>query len=140
MIKDFNALKEKAIALKNNRLASTNHNGVGTYSVNIVNNKNGKRVSFTKALVAKLGLTDSVDIVVLEEDHTILIGRNLPFEEAKTTYKLSGDDKKLIYNSTLIQELTEIFSLDFGGKTSKSFTEITFNTDDSGVMAAVVLK
>ena len=140
MIKDFNALKEKAIALKNNRLANVNRTGVGTYSVNIVNNKNGKRVSFTKALVVKLGLTDSVDIVVLEEDNTILIGRNLPFEEAKTTYKLSGDDKKLIYNSTLIQELTEIFSLDFGGKTSKSFTEITFNIDDSGVMAAVVLK
>ena len=140
MIKDFNAIKEKAIALKNSRLTNTDRNGVGTYSVNIVNNKNSKRVSFTKALVAKLGLTDSVDIVVLEEDDTILIGRNLPFEEAKTTYKLSGDDKKLIYNSTLVQEFTEIFSLDFGGKTSKSFTEITFNVDDNGVMAAVVLK
>lgn len=140
MLNNFEILKNKATALKNNRLASTNHNGVSTYSVNIVNNKNGKRVSFTKALVAKLGLTDSVDIVVLEEDHTVLLGRNLPFEEVKATYKLSGDEKKLIYNSTLVQELVDIFSLDFGGKTSKSFTEIKFDIDDSGVMAAVVLK
>lgn len=136
MIRDFETLKEKATALKNSRLANINRTSNGIYSVNIVNNKNGKRVSFSKPLSLKLGLQDSIDIVALEEEGVILIAKNLPYD-VKSTYGLRGDDKKIIYSSELVQSLTEIFALDFSTKTSCSFTDITVNADDNMLMAAI---
>lgn len=136
MIKDFETLKEKANALKNSRLINHNVTGVGTYSFNIVNNKNGKRISFSKALSVKLGLEGTVDMIALEDEGVILISKNLPYD-TKSTYELRGDDKKIIYNSELVQNLTEIFDLDFSTKTSCSFTDITVNADDNMLMAAI---
>ena len=140
MIKNFEELKHKATLLKNNRLANRNSFERGTYSVGIVNNKNGKRISISKLLAKRLGLTDCVDIVALEEDNIILLGKNLPFNDVKVTCKVSGDDKKIVYNSQLVQDLSEIFAIDYKGQTSRAFSEVSIHVDNNTVMAAVVIK
>ena len=66
MIKDFETLKEKAKALRNTRLANIHRANNGSCSMNMINCKNGKRISFSKMLSIKLDLQDSVDIVELE--------------------------------------------------------------------------
>lgn len=140
MIKNFEELKNKATLLKNSRLANRNNTERGTYSFGIVNNKNGKRISISKLLAKTLNLTDHVDIVALEEDNIILLGKSLPFDEVKVTCKLSGDDKKIIYNSQLVHNLSEIFSIDYKGQTSRAFSEISIHADNNTVMAAVIIK
>ena len=94
MLNNYESLKEKANALKNNRLANIHRASNGIYSVNIVNNKNGKRISFSKMLSMKLGLQDTIDIVAFEDDGVILISKNLPHDD-KSTFGLRGDDKKI---------------------------------------------
>ena len=136
MINNYESLKERANALKNNRLTNMNRTSNGIYSVNIVNNKNGKRISFSKMLSMKLGLQDTIDIVAFEDDGVILISKNLPHDD-KSTFGLRGDDKKIIYNAELVETLTEIFNLDFSTKTSRSFTDISINADDTMTMAAI---
>ena len=138
MIKDFETLKEKAKALRNTRLANIHRANNGSCSMNMINCKNGKRISFSKMLSIKLDLQDSVDIVELEDEGMILISKNLPYD-FKSTYSLRGDDRKIIYSSELVEVLTEIFNLDFGTKVSRSFTDITINTDDNTVIAAITL-
>lgn len=136
MLNNYESLKEKANALKNNRLANMHRTSNGIYSVNMVNNKNGKRISFSKMLSMKLGLQDIIDIVAFEDDGVILISKNLPHDD-KSTFGLRGDDKKIIYNAELVETLTEIFNLDFSTKTSRSFTDISINADDAEPMAEV---
>jgi len=129
MINNYEELKEKANALRSNRLANMHCTSNGICSVNIVNNKNGKRISFSKTLSMKLGLQNTIDIVAFEDDGVILLLKNLPHDD-KSTFGLRGDDKKIIYSAELVEILTEIFNLDFSTKTSRSFTNISINSDN----------
>ena len=132
---DFYTLKQKAAQ---NTLKPQVTAGNSTYSVGIVNSKyNGKRVSLSKALSSKLELSDTAAFMPIAEDRVLLIGKSLSFCEP-IVGKLSGGDKKFCYNSGLVLTLTEEFGLDFSSCTSKSYSKIQIQKDESGEMIAIV--
>ncbi len=105
------------------------------YSVTIVCSKrNGKRVTFTAALAARLKLTDTIYVTAYADDRFIVLGAT-PFNESSTAFNLSGDDMKMAYSSGLVHFLIETFRLEYGGHVSKCFGDISFNDDPDAPMA-----
>ena len=112
--------------------------GSGAYSVGIVNSRNnGKRVSLSKALCEKLGLTEKAAFMPIADEKVLLIGKTLSFC-TPLVGKLSGEGKKLCYNSGIVASLTAEFGLDFSSCTSMSFSKVEFETDENGEIIAVV--
>jgi len=126
---------KKAQAVSLPSITSTSRSN-SKYSFGIVNSKaNGKRVSFSKALVAKLDLTDTAYITPVCDDGVIILAGSKLFESYECN--LRGDDKKLSYNSGVVETLTELFGLDFSQHVSKSFTKIDFD-EHEGIPVAVI--
>lgn len=106
--------------------------GNGTPSFGIVNsNGNGRRLSFSKALAAMLELEDTVQILPIVNEGCILLGKNLPTAKASTV-SLCGDGKKIAYASQIVTMLTKLFKLDFSGRVSHSFRDISFERPSEG--------
>ena len=109
---------------------------VGTYSMTVVNSKtNGRRCTFSKALSKKLGLRDSIAIAIAPDDGLIFLASKFPDDDE--IYSLSGEDKKICYNTSIVKNITEAFKLDYDKKTSRSFGDITFETHNGIIIAAV---
>ena len=110
----------------------------GKYSVGIVNNINGKRVSISSNLANELGIDNEVSFMADLETKELLIAADFPFEGALSTVA-KGETKKIIYNASLVAGITEAFNLNFTGKTSMSFNNITVIKDDeTGIKYAAV--
>ena len=116
-------------------ITSSIHTRNGKYSVGIVcSEKNGKRITITSALASKLNLAESVYITAFSHDGFIVLGSS-SYDENSSEYKLSGGDKKVVYNSELVHYLIETFKLNYIGRVSRSFGDITFNNDQNASMA-----
>ena len=125
--------KAQAVSLPS---INTTSRGNGKYSFGIVNSKNnGKRLSFSKALVAKLELTDKTYITPVKEDGVIILAGTRLFD--CYSCDLRGDGKKISYCTGVVETLTEIFNLDFSQHVSKSFTKIYFD-EHEGVPVAII--
>lgn len=108
----------------------------GKYSVGIVNNSNGKRMTVSKALAERLELSDFVYAMPSAEKGLLVLGKALPFPSA---YKVSlnGTGKKIAYNTELVQVLSQAFKLDFSKCTSRTFNDISFD-ELEGTEVAIV--
>lgn len=113
--------------------------GNGVPSVTITGGKKvTKTISFTKVLSEKLALEDTVDILLLNKG-SIIIGKSLDVEQAKSFELCNDDGKKIIYSAGLVQVLTKVASLDFTARTSYSFREVKFDDVDGKTIATVDL-
>lgn len=110
--------------------------GTSKYSVSIVNNINGKRVSISKALSADLSINSSAYFLPVEETGQLLISAS-PIGDRSSCVPLSGAEKKICYNAALVQMLTNAFKLDFSDKTSCSFSNITIDNSTGNAVAIV---
>ena len=108
----------------------------GTPSLSIVYSNNGKRITLSKALATRLQLTDKVQIFPLVEDNVILLAKQLP-DNKGIELKLNGNDKKISYNAKAVEFIVKEFNLHYDGKTSNSFTNITFEKDGDLEIAIV---
>ena len=134
-MKNINSTLTKAQSLSLPTITSISH-GSSKFSFGIVNSKrNGKRLSFSKALVAKLELEDTVYITPVKEDGVIILAGTRLFD--CYSCDLRGDDKKISYSSGVVEALTEIFGLTFGKHVSMSFNSIEFD-EHEGVPVAIV--
>ena len=105
-------------------------------SFGIVNSINGKRLSFSKALSQNIDLANKVCILMVPEQHKLLIS-NEPLSDRSSIASVNGKDKKICYSAELVAIITQAFKLDFSEKTSMSFNTIDFDTVN-GVKVAVV--
>ncbi len=111
----------------------------GICSLSIVNSEtNGKRISFSKALSAKLDLSDKVSILPNIKTGELIVSKKIKSEKAYHG-KLSGKDKKLCYNASMVQLVTQAFGLDFSERVSRSFSTIRFLEDGDDVVAFITL-
>ena len=103
-------------------------------SFGIVNCDNGKRIKFSKALALELGITESADMLPIKSEGVIMIAKKLPYEIAPQARPVSlkndrkgkgGEGGKIAYNSGMVALLTEVFSLDFTGRTSMAFDNVS---------------
>ena len=108
----------------------------GKYTVSIVNNVNGKRFTISKSIADHLELSDFVIAKPTVEKRKLVLGRALPFP-GSSKVNLSGSGKKIGYNSEFVQMLTKVFNLDFTKRTSRSFSDITFEMLDDVPVAIV---
>lgn len=128
------------IAKANNNSKSTMvSTGASKYSLSIVNNINGKRVTISKALSSDLSLNSSAYFLPVEETGQLLIS-SVPIGDRSSCCSLSGADKKICYNASLVKMLTDAFKLDFSDKTSCSFGDITIDNSSNSPVAIVTLK
>ena len=110
--------------------------GPSKYSISIVNNINGKRVAISKALSIDLLLDGTAYFLPVEETGQLLISAS-PIGDKSSSSSLSGAEKKISYNASLVKMLTEAFKLDFSDKTSCSFSDITIDTSTGNAVAIV---
>ena len=107
------------------------------YSMGIVNTPdNGKRLTFSKSIADELGITDTAFAMPAEGERKLVVGKTLPFPEA-VKLTLKGTTKKTCYNAHMVASLTDMFNIDFSTKTSRSFTEVTFDMYN-GVKVAII--
>lgn len=141
MVKNLKELLEKAKAAENVPVAvKSTSSGSSKLSFGIVySEENGKRLSFSKALVKTLGLTDSVSIFPLVEEGVILISKNLDNENASIG-KLKKEGKKYCYNAAIVKMLIEAFNLNFEGHVSRSYDDISFEYIDDRMVAAIKIQ
>lgn len=132
---DFSQAMAQAAAANKNITVTTA--SVGGYSFGIVNSKNnGKRLSFSKALVAALDLEDTVELLPAAADGVLFVAKKLP-TDVSFEGKLTGDGKKLCYSGSLVALVTESFKLDFSEKTSMSFAHVEIQDVDGTKVAAI---
>ncbi|ANS76118.1 hypothetical protein AWM70_17280 [Paenibacillus yonginensis] len=93
--------------------------------LSIVNSDNGKRVVISSGVAGKLQLAETVQIGFAP--NFIIIAVQLG--EGYTSYALKKyGAKKVVYSSELVQEVTNFHQLDFSGRTSITFSKVTYKT------------
>lgn len=110
--------------------------GANKCSFCIVNNINGKRLSFSKMLSQKLELSTEVFLLPLPSQGKILLA-NTPISPKASVGTLSGVDKKICYSAQLVKGVSAAFQLDFSEKTSIAFSDIEFDTVNGTTVAIV---
>jgi hypothetical protein len=108
----------------------------GQYSLGIVNSFNGKRLSFSKALSQKLGLTDKVYIIPVPAKNVVMISAQ-PLNDKSSVGTLNKAEKKICYSSALVAMLSAAFKLDYSIRTSISFFDVCFETINGTEVAIV---
>ena len=123
-MKNINSTLTKAQSLSLPTITSISH-GSSKFSFGVVNSKkNGKRLSFSKALVAKLELTDKTYITPVKEDGVIT-----NFAIAGGTLFVSETECKII--TSAIEKETEI---DFSrAQKAKERAEKRLNAKDEDI-------
>lgn len=119
-------LKEKLETVQATGVKVVNGGGSNAVSLSIVNNSNGKRLTTSKELTKKLNLTDTLYVVPNTEDNELYLSSE-PMMNISSSGKLSGNDKKVCYSAGLVSLIVETFRLDYTGKTSMSFNNISFD-------------
>lgn len=103
----------------------------------VVNDRNSKRSKLKNVVLEGLGYPDYIKFYVTDEE--FVVQASTADEEGSYKLRLEGKRKCLIYNSELIELLSEMFELDFSKSTSQTFGEVKFECID-GVDYAVIYK
>jgi hypothetical protein len=112
--------------------------GSAPLSFGIVNNKNGRRLSFSKALVKKLHLEDKVELAADPQSGILMIAKALPLKnKVEAILKGEDNDKKICYNANIVAWVTGAFHLDFAQKTSRSFSKMEFLEKDGTTISLI---
>lgn len=119
------------------------HGGGGTskMSLGVVNSSsNGRRLTFSKLLAQKVGLSDRAYIALVPSEECVLIS-NKAITNNAVECKLSNekeDQKKVSYNAGAVRAITEIFGLSFKQHVSVSYDEVTIDKLEDGTTVAIV--
>lgn len=117
----------------------TSRESGGLCNLTIVNTqKNGKRIAFSGAMLEKIGVTENVRLAFYHNG--IAVARDFPGVSALPYLLKKSGKKGVIYNSGLVEELTELFGLDFNGKSSISFEEVRYQSKGDLTIAFVPLR
>lgn len=99
--------------------------------------KNGKRLTIADDVLEAVGATAEVQIAI--NDEGIAIGNGLPGDITAFALRKSGK-KGVIYSTELVEELTDLFDLDFSDRSSISFPEVSYLNISDQLAAFIVLK
>lgn len=98
-----------------------NSRASGKGGLSIVNCSNGKRITLNATVLKRISNPTSIQIAYSDE----FIAISSFFGENHTNYPLkSSGTSAVIYNSTLVKEITERYELDFTNRTSLTFSLI----------------
>lgn len=130
---DYNALNFRAPKSKHSPKAANS-----PCKLTIVNTiGNGKRITIADDVLLSVGADHEVQIAI--NDEGIAIGSELPGDMNSFTLRKAGK-KGVVYSTKLVEELTELFELNFSGKSSISFSDMTYLDNGDQRVAYIVLK
>lgn len=115
--------------------------GVGKMSLGIVNSsKNGKRLTFSKLLAQKVGLSDRAYLALAPSEECVLItGKAIADNVIECRFSnAEEDEKKISYNAGAVYAITEIYGLNFKKHVSVSYDEVTIDKLEDGTTVAIV--
>ena len=105
--------------------------------VTIINTeKNGKRIVFPKVVMDKLG--NPPKILISCSNKAIAVGERLPDNQNFLSIKYSRT-KGTIYSAGTVNELTEMYQLDFSNRTSITFSEVKYTTYENHKVAIITI-
>lgn len=142
MTANYNELMSQIEGKNASKISSVVRTRPGRYSMGIVlSERNGKRVSFSAALVERLDLKDSVYITAYPSEGLLILGSTAyNADSAEFSLRNSSGSGKLCYNTALVKYLINAYHLEYGDHVSRSFTDFVFNEDDTTPMAILKLR
>lgn len=105
--------------------------------VSIINTKTGKRISVSKAILDYLNVEGKIQFAF--SDNEIAIGKELPNNENYFNIRMSKT-KGLVYCTSLVLEVTELYELDFQDRTSITFDNIQYQNIQGNNVVIVKVK
>ncbi|NMM65239.1 amidophosphoribosyltransferase [Clostridium sp. P21] len=105
--------------------------------ISIIKAKTGNRIIFSKELLEELNNLEKVQVAFTED--SIIIGEKLPNNQSSFNIKRSGS-KGIIYSTELVNEVSELFELDFSDKTSITFNEVEYLVNEECPVAVIKIK
>ena len=100
----------------------------------VINSKqNGRRVILSKETMDCLKNPTKLEVGFTEDG--IVIAEKLPENGVEFSIKKNGN-KMVIYSSALVEEITELFNLDFSNRVSITFTE----AEEYGDLDSIIVK
>lgn len=128
----YNLENFKASKSKQKNVIRSNQ-GVAT----IINTeKSGKRIVFSNNVMEELG--NPPKILISCSDNAIAVGERLPDNQNFLSIKYSKT-KGTIYSAGTVNELTEMYQLDFRNKTSITFSEVKYTTYENHKVAIITI-
>lgn len=103
-------------------------------AISLVYSKNGIRLSMAKYVVDKLRDPKAVQVSLSKD--SVAIGEYLPNNQNSYTVRKCGE-KGILYAAKLVEEIIRKFNLDFTGKTSLTYPDVTFTTYNGYPVAVV---
>lgn len=101
--------------------SATSHSSL---SLCLINTENcGKRIKLSKGILSGLGNPSAIGFAPNGEKGNLIL-----YADSEHGYRLCKNCT--IYAASLVNELTELFGLDFSDRTSQSFTQITLKHDE----------
>ncbi|RTE02759.1 hypothetical protein [Paenibacillus whitsoniae] len=98
--------------------------------------RNGNRIVFAAEIIQKIGSPKCVELAFTDNGIAVKGCESSRPE----SFRLNEIGKKQgIYCKDLVEEIAEVFKLDFSQRTSISFDEVTYLSDGSGKIASVVI-
>ena len=98
--------------------------------------KSGKRIVFSNNVMEELG--NPPKILISCSDNAIAVGERLPDNLNFLSIKYSKT-KGTIYSTGIVNELTEMYQLDFRNKTSITFSEVKYTTYENHKVAIITI-
>lgn len=98
---------------------------------------NGNRVTMAPQIIVRTNANDSVQIAAYGEG--IVVGPVLPGNHPSFTLRISGK-KYIVYCRSLVDELAQMFELDFAGRTAVSFYDVSYWEEGEHTVAYVPLR
>ena len=98
--------------------------------------KSGKRIVFSNNVMEELG--NPPKILISCSDNAIAVGERLPDNQNFLSIKYSKT-KGTIYSAGIVNELTEMYQLDFSNRTSITFSEVNYTTYENYKVAIITI-
>jgi len=107
--------------------------------MSVVNAKTGNRVTFPAEVMGKLGDPTAVQIAYTPD--CVFVGEKLPNNESCFNIKRKDDKAKgIIYNATLVNEITNRYNLNFSDRTSITFPKAKYCTHEGHPVAVIKVR
>lgn len=138
--KDYSYLLKKATESAATSLSQCSGTA-STYSFGIVNSKrNGKRLTFSKALATALALEDTVELISIPDDGTLLVSKSLSSDIAvKCSLSGSPGESRICYRTDVVKAIVKDFDLNYDNCTSRSFNMIDIDKSGKAPVAIITI-
>ena len=122
-----------------NARAHNARSSTGRGAISIINTEHhGRRISFSPDVLEKIGNPETVQIALNKDG--IFVGRELPSCNMYFPVKRKGTSAGIVYNTDLVKNIANNFSLDFNGRASRTFYKTKVIRNDNDILVLIYMQ